>query len=495
MIEEFSARTRAANLESMVREPLDVLVIGGGIVGAWTALSASAQGYRTGLVERSDFASGTSGKTSRLVHGGLRYLQQLRLGLVREAARERDVLPRLIPDLVKPITFLIPVYGDRGPKGWQLRIGLWLYDSVSRDKVLPRRRWLTREEALRREAGLNPRGLVRAATYADAITSDARLVLRVVQTAASAGVLVANYASVEELIREGGRVRGARVLDEVSGRRIAVRATVVVNATGVWVGELQEPTHRLRLRPTKGAHILVPRRRIGNTGAVTLPTRDGRVVFVLPWGALSLVGTTDTDYRGLREEPEPDGTDVEYLLGAANEGFPDARLSAADVVSAYAGLRPLIDSGERRESDISRRHDIIVDPDGLVSVAGGKLTTARAMSMDVVHRIGSFLPTRFPRPPPPSFGPLAEDEHRNEDLRAKVAYAARNEMAIHIEDVLIRRTGMFYEREDQGAGVADEVADVLGRELEWSKDRRAGELARFRTFVEASGRWRAAPRG
>ncbi|TLZ69467.1 MAG: glycerol-3-phosphate dehydrogenase/oxidase, partial [Methanobacteriota archaeon] len=360
MIEEFSARTRAANLESMVREPLDVLVIGGGIVGAWTALSASAQGYRTGLVERSDFASGTSGKTSRLVHGGLRYLQQLRLGLVREAARERDVLLRLIPDLVKPITFLIPVYGDRGPKGWQLRIGLWLYDSVSRDKVLPRRRWLTREEALRREAGLNPRGLVRAATYADAITSDARLVLRVVQTAASAGVLVANYASVEELIREGGRVRGARVLDEVSGRRIAVRATVVVNATGVWVGELQEPTHRLRLRPTKGAHILVPRRRIGNTGAVTLPTRDGRVVFVLPWGALSLVGTTDTDYRGLREEPEPDGTDVEYLLGAANEGFPDARLSAADVVSAYAGLRPLIDSGERRESDISRRHDIIV---------------------------------------------------------------------------------------------------------------------------------------
>jgi len=303
-MEEFSARTRAANLESMGREALDVLVIGGGIVGAWIALTAAMRGYRTGLVEKGDFASGTSGKTSRLIHGGLRYLQRFRIGIVREAARERDALLQIAPSLVSPVTFVIPVYGGRGPKAWQLRIGLWLYDALSRDKVLPSRTWLSPGETLSAEPRLGSHGLVRAATYSDAMAHDARLVLAVVRKAAIAGALVANYARAIEILREGGRVVGAKVQDEVSGTERTIRARAVVNATGIWVRDLMAGGRRLRLRPTKGVHVFVPRDRVGHRRAIVLYGRDGRVVFMVPWGDLTLVGTTDTDYRGDRERVE-----------------------------------------------------------------------------------------------------------------------------------------------------------------------------------------------
>ena len=238
-MEEFSARTRETNLIEMASRPVDVLVIGGGIVGAWTALTAARRGHRTALVEEGDFASGTSGKTSRLIHGGLRYLQRLRIGVVRRAARERDILLKIAPSLVRPLNFLIPVYRDRGPPRWQLRMGLWLYDALSKDKVLPRRKWLTREETLAREPTLSGDGLVAAAVYADAVTSDAHLVIALVRKAAEAGALVANYARVTELVREDGRVAGAMVFDEEARAVRSVRARAVVNATGVWVNELQ----------------------------------------------------------------------------------------------------------------------------------------------------------------------------------------------------------------------------------------------------------------
>jgi len=487
--DEFSAWTRARNLEAMAARPLDVLVIGGGIVGSWIAFAAALRGHRVGLVEKGDFASGTSGKTSRLVHGGLRYLQQFRLGVVREAARERDVLLRIAPDLVKPLTFLLPVYRHRGPKGWQLRIGLWLYDAFSREKVLPRRRWLTREESLGREPALSPAGLRAGALYSDALTNDARLVLRVIRNAANAGTLVANYAKVTEVIREDGRVRGAWILDEETGHRHEVRATVVVNATGAWAADLQREDRRLKLRPTKGIHLLVRRSRLGNTGAVVLPTHDGRIIFVLPWGDLTLVGTTDTDHRQGREHVEADSPDVEYLLRAVNEGFPRARLTAKDVVGTYAGLRPLIDTGEARESDISRKHEVLVDPDGLVTVAGGKLTTARAMADDVLRRIAGFLPTP-PKVAETSTKELSGTEPDAHDVRKSAVDAARHEMALHVDDVLVRRLGLFYERPDHGLSLAAEVMDAIGDELHWDADRRAKELVRYRALVAANERWR-----
>lgn len=493
-MKEFSARTRTENLARMAAEPLDVLVIGGGIVGAWVAATAAVRGYRVGLVEKGDFASGTSGKTSRLIHGGLRYLQQFRIGVVRQAARERNVLLRIAPDLVKPLTFLLPVYRGRGPKGWQLRFGLWLYDALSREKALPKRAWLSREEALGREPRLDPEGLVRGVLYSDAITRDARLVLRVIRAAAGAGALVANYAAVPDLIREDGRVRGARVRDEEGGTVRDVRSRVVINATGVWVGDLQDPSHRLRLRPTKGIHLLVSRARVGNAGAVVLSTQDHRIVFVLPWGDLSLIGTTDTDHRGDRDLVAADPSDVEYLLLAVNDAFPGARITAEDVVSTYAGLRPLIDTGERRESDISRSHEIVVDPDGLVSVAGGKLTTGRAMAEDVLRRVEASLPPNATTVDTRSLSLAGPDPEFGGDVRAAAAYAARHEMAMHVDDVLVRRLGIVHEREDHALPLAAAVAEGLGSEIGWEAEQRRREVDQFRETVSKNEAWREAGR-
>ena len=578
-MEEFSARTRAANLEAMAAQPLDVLVIGGGIVGAWVALTSAMRGHRTGLVEKGDFASGTSGKTSRLVHGGLRYLQQFRIGIVRQAARERDVLLRIAPRLVRPLTFLIPVYKDRGAKGWQLRIGLWLYDFLSKDKVLPRRKWLTREEALRLEPRLDPDGLVRAALYSDACAHDARLVFQVVKAAADAGALVANYARVRKLIREPTagitewpglpaarpvvrkvhewtELRGARIEDLETGRVLDVKASVTVSATGAWSEEFQSPEHRVRLRPTKGIHAFVPRERIRHEHAIVLPTKDRRIIFVLPWGDLSLVGTTDTDYRGDKDRVEAGREDVAYLLEAVNEGFPEAKLTPGDLVGTYAGLRPLVDTGEARESDISRRHEIVVDADGLITVMGGKLTTARAMAGEVVLRIETSqfdrwarqggLPsredirrydfyfrsrpkvdTRTMRLADPPTGeatsrfvaagaaeatsarlaeigafPMADLVSRRPDLLRPLAaglpccgleilHGARHEMAVHIDDIMVRRTELAYVTRDHGLHVAPMVADLMGQELGWDAARRASEIARYRMLVGAMDGWRS----
>ena len=291
-------------------------------------------------------------------------------------------------------------------------------------------------------------------------------------------------------------MRGAWIVDQESGERREVRAAAVVNATGVWIGDLQRGDRRLRLRPTKGIHVLVPRARVGNVGAVVLTAKDARIIFVIPWGdALSLIGTTDTDYRGDRERVEADGTDVAYLLDVVNAGFPEARLTAGDVVGTYAGLRPLVDTGERRESDISRKHEIVLDPDGLLTVAGGKLTTARAMADDVFRRLAGFLP-----PPPNRVDTrrisLAEAEpDLGGDVSRAAAHAGRHEMALHVDDVMIRRLGWFHERADHGMGVAPQAAEALGQELGWDATRRAGELARFRALVAANDRWREGAHG
>ena len=582
-MEELSARTRAANLEAMERTTLDVLVIGGGIVGAWIALTSALRGHRTGLVEKGDFASGTSGKTSRLIHGGLRYLQQFRIGIVRQAARERDVLLRIAPRLVKPLTFLIPVYRRRGPKGWQLRFGLWLYDALSREKVLPGRRWVSRDEALQVEPRLDPNGLVRAALYSDAYAHDARLVMEVVKAAAKAGALVANYARVSQLlreptagtlpaldpsrglprstllVREWTALRGARVEDLETGRMIDVRASAVVNASGAWSEGFQSTAERVRLRPTKGIHLFVPRERIGHERAVVLTTKDRRTVFVLPWGPLSMIGTTDTDYRGDKDRVEADRADVDYLLDAVNAGFPGAGLAPRDIVSTYAGLRPLVDTGEARESDISRKHEIHEDADGLITVMGGKLTTARAMAGEVLMRIEarpamekaregrlmtqeefrrleaeprskSRVDTRSMRLADP---PAAEAVARivaagaSEETAARLAeitaagmaldeglrrpgilrplvpgqsvteleirYNARHEMALHLDDVMVRRSGLAYLMRDHGLHVAPMVAELMGEELGWDAEGRASEMARYRSWVEAMDRWRGEP--
>ncbi|HYS72326.1 MAG TPA: glycerol-3-phosphate dehydrogenase/oxidase, partial [Thermoplasmata archaeon] len=406
----------------MAQSKLDVLVIGGGIVGAGVARDAAMRGMRVALVERTDFAAGTSGKTSKLVHGGLRYLEDFRLGLVRTAIRERDLWLRQEPRLVTPLEFVIPVYRG-GDAGWKVRLALRAYAWLSRGAGR-RARMLSREGVAAEEPSLAPPGLRGGGKYMDAAVPDARFVWAVIAAATDAGATVLNHAEVTGLVVESGRVVGANVTDSLGGEKAPVRARIVVNAAGPWLDRVRAlaVNSKPALRPTKGIHILVPRERIGNRHAAALRASDGRLVFVIPWGGFSLIGTTDTDYRGDPETVQATDADVAYLLAAANLAFPTARLTPADVVSTYAGVRPLVESGRpAQESDISREHELLHDA-GMMSIAGGKLTTYRAMAEEVVDAITKHLGGNFrscrtadvPLRPPPD--PRAADE-----LRALVA--------------------------------------------------------------------------
>ena len=523
---DLSPRGRAANLARMRSEAFDLLVVGGGIVGAGIARDAAMRGLKTALVDRGDFASGTSGKTSRLVHGGLRYLKSFKIGLVRQAVRERDRLIRGSPSLVRPLAFTIPTYEGRGMGPLTLRFGLWVYDFLSRDKVLPKRRWLTPAKVGEREPGLGDAGLRGGGLYHDALTNDARLVLAVLRSAAEGGAVVANHAEVIEVLRDGGRVSGARIRDRITQDGFELRASVVVNATGVWLDRLRTKADPApTLRPTKGIHVFLPRKKVGNREAVVLNARrDGRMLFVLPWGPLTLVGTTDTDFGGDPDRVVPTSDDVAYLLEAVNDAFPDAEVHPSDVVSAYAGLRPLIQEGETtEESDISRKHEIFEDPDGLLSVAGGKLTTHRAMAEEVVDRVcarlgraiacstadaglgpeaatadelralgieetaAQFLSSRHPAADVrPWLGkPSAEDRivPGLPFLWIEVSIAVESEMAQHLEDVMVRRLGLFHESADQGLGVAAAVAERMGTHLGWDAARQESEIRLYRELV------------
>lgn len=527
LTEEFSARTRAANLDRLREGTADLLVIGGGIVGAGVSREAARRGLRTGLLERGDFASGTSGKTSRLIHGGLRYLQDYRIGLVRQALRERDRLLENAPALVHPLPFLIPAYSGRRPRAMALRFGLFLYDLLS-GKKLPRRVWLRPEAAVEREPGLIGENLAGAGVYHDAWTDDARFVLAVVQDAGRARAAVANYVEVTGLIRHGERVAGVQMVDRMGGGSAELRAKVVVNATGVRLDSLREPRPIPTIRPTKGIHIFLPRAKVGNRHALALTTkRDGRIVFVLPWGDLTLVGTTDTDFHGDPDRVVPDGRDVSYLLEATNEAFPGAKVGLEDVVSAYAGLRPLVRRGTNgsSESEISRAHEIFLDSDGLISIAGGKFTTHRAMGEEVVDLVETRLARRSRSatrhaPLGPTIRPLEEflalgieessalhlqgrysaaQVSRFLDARAgrsrivdgrpnlwaEVDIAIREEMALTLSDVLVRRLGLFYEAADQALAVAPDVANRMAGMLDWDSTRTANEVAAYRDLVSS----------
>lgn len=536
MTADLSPRGRMRNLGLVAAEPLDVLVVGGGIVGAAVAWDAATRGLRTALVERGDFASGTSGKTSRMVHGGLRYLREGRIGLVRQALRERDILLRNAPGLVRPVRFTIPVYAGGRPGALALRLGLLLYDLLRRDKTLPRRAWRSAEETATEEPGLRREGLRGAAHYFDATTNDARLVLALVRSAAEAGALVANHVEVVRLLREVGRLVGASVRDRIGGEAHDVRAAVVVNATGVWIDGLRDHREARTVRPTKGIHVFLPMDRIGNReGIVLRAKRDGRIMFVVPWGHLALVGTTDTDYEGDWDRVVPDADDVAYVLESVNDTFPGARVRPEDVVSAYAGLRPLIRPrrSSSEESDISRSHEVYEDPDGLISVAGGKLTTMRAMAEEVVDRVCvrigrhassgtarmrlgpdveaaaafgdmGFSPVAAAhlaaRHPPDAIRPWLLETRARETIIpglpyvwAEVDAAVESEMAMTLPDVMVRRLGLFYEAPDQAVGVAGDVAGRMAARLGWDAERLRQEIEGYERYAAEHHRFREGP--
>lgn len=412
---------RGAALRRLAAEEFDVLVIGGGITGAGVALDAAARGLRTALVEKGDFASGTSSRSSKLVHGGLRYLQQREVGLVHESLAERQRLLRNAPHLVRPLPFLIPLFGRDGVVSKAVArsyaAALWLYDLAGGWRIGERHRRVDRDEALSHFPGLRADDLVAGFLYFDAHADDARLTLSVVRTAVlDHGAVAANYARVTRLLTDGsGRLCGARVDAPAApgtaagagataadgGPGFDVRARVVVNATGIWADEvlaLGDPPARPMLRPAKGVHVSVPSSLLACDIAAVLPVRgDRRSIFVLPWEGCdrTYVGTTDTPFDGPLDAPTCSPADVDYLLGAVNR-WTTTTLTPGDVTGVWAGLRPLLAAqhGRRmstRTADLSRRHSVRTAPNGLVTVTGGKLTTYRRMAEDTVRQVLQVL--------------------------------------------------------------------------------------------------------
>jgi glycerol-3-phosphate dehydrogenase len=533
----------------MAAEPVDLLVIGGGITGAGIARDAALRGFRTALVDKGDFGAGTSSSSSRLIHGGIRYLEQGDLRLVLEASRERRVLLRIAPHLVRPLPFLFPVYRGARLPAWKLRAGMWLYDALAAFRNVKGHRWLSPKQVRRIEPALKDRGLTGAALYYDAQADDARLVLATVRSAARAGALVANYAEVTSLLKPDGRVRGGALRDVLRGETRVVRALVVVNAGGPWVDairRLADPTALPLLRLTKGAHVAVPRRRIGHEHAVTLFSPiDGRVMFVLPWGDLSYVGTTDTDADTGPDAVRVTAGDVTYLLRSANAAFPEAHLAPNDVVSVWAALRPLLrEDRSAAPSQVSREHRVVESAQGLITIAGGKLTTYRVMARDAVDRVAARLHELdgrpvAPRPPtgrlPLPGGEAAELEILIEGARARgvsaataghlvgsygseaaavlnlvdrdrtlgepllpgaseiwaeVVHAVEREMAQRVQDVLVRRLHLFYEHPDRAMGVVTPVARLMKKLLGWDDVREAEELVDYFRLVERARAFR-----
>ncbi len=538
------ARDRAAVLARLASTEFDVLVIGGGVTGTGAALDAASRGLRVALVEALDLASGTSSRSSKLIHGGLRYLEQLDFKLVSEALRERDLLiSRIAPHLVRPVSFLYPLQRKVLERPY-VGAGLVLYDAMNvTKKQVPFHRHMSVHGALRLAPALKASALAGALLYYDAQADDARFTMTVARTAAAHGAVIATRARAVGLLHDaaGERVVGARVRDTESGREVDVSARRVIVCAGVWT----DPVHELagvragyQVRMSKGVHIVVPSEAIRSDTGIILRT-DKSVLFIIPWGQRWIVGTTDTDWTGDRAEPEPTAGDIDYILGQANRALVRP-LTRDDVIGVYAGLRPLVAADESAPTTkLSREHVIDEPAPGLVSIAGGKFTTYRVMARDVVDAAVAG----YDRPVPASVtdqlpllgaeglaaataeaGRLAEDyrvpkatvEHLLERygtlaeevlgltradpalagplldgypyLGAEAAYAVTHEGALHVADVLTRRIRLFFEAPEGGAAAAPAVASVMGGLLGWDAATMDAEIESYLEFARTETR-------
>jgi len=545
---------RSQAIAALAHDEFDVVVVGGGITGAGVALDAATRGYSVALVERADYASGTSSRSSKLVHGGLRYLQNFDLGLVREALLERQLMVALAPHLVKPLPLVVPAFEGAHPDRL-VGVGLNLYDVMARDRDRRRRseswsperhRIISGEEVVELLPALAGREPTSGYLFYDCQTDDARLVLTVLGEAERFGAVCANRLDVTGLLERAGRAQGVQVRDVESGERFEVRAANVVNATGVWADmlspqELHDEADLPRIRPSRGTHVTLRHEDLPLVGGAIVPAGAGRTIFALPWLGHTLVGTTDNDYEGPLEHIRPSSEDVDYLLDAVNAFFATA-LQASDLTGAFAGVRPLISTGDPKKSvDISRKAELYETSSGMLTITGGKLTTWRRMAKMTVDRLverdARDAPCRtqeiplgqaidvaeLPRvegvgqmgPDPyealaSRYGHAAREvlaiaAERVElaqpivpglpDILAEAVLAARHEQARSIGDVLLRRTrlGLLAARSltrvsvDEQAGPVQRVGVVLARELDWSSERLSLELERFAEEAVAEG--------
>lgn len=518
----------------MRTESFDVAIIGGGITGAGIARDAALRGLRVALLEARDFASGTSSRSSRLVHGGVRYLEHGHLHLVFESSRERRTLLRIAPHLVRPLAFTWPVYRHARVSRARLALGLGLYDALAMFRNVTRHERLSRADVLAREPALRPDELVGGARYHDASTDDSRLTLANVVAAIEAGAVVLNHAAVTGFEEFGGRVRGLRAHDAINDETFIVRAATIVNASGPWsddVRSMEAPGERQSVAGSRGAHIAVSQERVGNRGAITMihPV-DGRVLFTLPAGEQTIIGTTETPTGASDRESRASNEDVAYLLAAANAYFPAAALMTSDVITAWSGIRPL--ARQLATGDVgsaSREHTIARGPKGVIHVTGGKLTTYREMASQVVDLFAGpeALPERTALLPLPGGERPVEDvrseateviidaavrdrlafaygtrwrevwdlgEERPElrerldpahaVIGAEFVYGAQREMAMTLGDLLIRRTRLAFEMADQARSLAPMVADLVQQMLGWTDRHRDAALTNYENEVK-----------
>jgi glycerol-3-phosphate dehydrogenase len=528
---------RAAAWQRLGAEQFDVVVIGGGVVGSGCALDAATRGLKVALVEARDFASGTSSRSSKMFHGGLRYLEQLEFGLVREALHERELsLTRLAPHLVKPMPFLFPLTH----RWWErpyTAAGIFLYDSLGGAKSVPAQKHLTRAGALRLSPGLKRSSLIGGIRYYDTVVDDARHTMTVARTAAHYGAVVRCSTQVVALLREGDRVIGVRVRDSEDGSITEVRGHVVVNATGVWTDEIQalsKQRGRFQVRASKGVHVVVPRDRIVSDVAIILRTVQS-VMFVIPWGSHWIIGTTDTDWNLDLAHPAATKADIDYILGTVNTVLATP-LTHADIDGVYAGLRPLLAGESEETSKLSREHAVAVPAPGLVAIAGGKYTTYRVMAADAIDTAVQFVPARVAPSITEKVGLQGADgyfalinqvEHVGERvglhpyrvrhlldrygslmddvlalaaghpellspikeapgyLRVEALYAVLAEGALHLEDILARRMRISIEYSHRGVDCAREVADIVAAALGWTAEDVNREVANYTARVEA----------
>lgn len=547
---EFSWRTRQEVLERLPTETFDLLIIGGGITGAGLALDGAVRGFNVALVEKRDFAAGTSSRSTKLIHGGLRYLEHFDFALVREGLRERAILLDIAPHLAEPFPFLIPIYKQRQrnyDRPLLMRAGLWLYDLLAGKYGIEKYRRISLAQTLRLAPQLDTQGLRGGFLYYDALTNDSRLVIDVIKTAHEYGAAIANYTEVVGFLHDNdGKIAGVHLRDLLTGREMEARARVVINATGVWMEDVTrldathaQPNHFHRVRPSKGIHLTVAAERLMVKAACLIPALNGhRFYFVVPWQGRINIGTTDTDYQGDKDMPRAEVREVEEILAAINAYFPDANLQPVDVISSWAGLRPLIgESATKATTDVSRKEFVLERDDGLISIAGGKLTTYRHMAEHGINLALLRLYERFrikakqgvstvgvklvgaikrkdieglaqqlaanssltlatSRHLVHTYGTEAQEileimrqgrqllqsELVNDlpDIGAEIVYAARYEMAMTLSDALARRTRLLMLDGAQALTCAPFVANLMARELGWDEKEIKRQLALLR---------------
>jgi glycerol-3-phosphate dehydrogenase len=539
----FSYRTRTSYLDRLQRETFDLVVIGGGITGAGIARDAAMRGLSVALLEKGDFAAGTSSKSSKMIHGGLRYLKYLQVRLVRESLREREVLLKTASHLVHAFPYVLPVYEGGPDSRLRLKVGLVAYDLLAGSRRVEHHTMLSADELLRMEPTLRRDGLLGGFRYFDCLVDDARLTLVTIRSAARHGAVPVSYTEVTDLVRDEERVTGVRFQDCLGGRRGTVAGRVVVNATGPWSDELRAKDGASpMLRPTKGIHLTVPRSSLPLSAIVAFPALDDRLIFAVPLGDCTYVGTTDTDYTASPDQARADAADVDYLLGSVNAIFQGAHLSPSDVTSTWAGVRPLV-TEEGAPSDVPRDYEIEMGPPGLVSIVGGKLTTYRAMAEELLDRVlerekkrfgWSVAPCRTAETPLPgghldkferfaeatasaleeTWGlprPAAERLVRTYGteyvsvlgyalpdrgllrpllpggsvLRVEAIYSAAQEMALTLDDFMARRTDLMLFHHNHGLPAAADATRLMARVLGWNWQERRRQVQCYREAVAA----------